>query len=78
MGLQKPYDVQALVEQLKSDGLTVAEQGVKSLVTDVFQWVSDSVKLSATPFDDIILIVLPKIQEQIMKELDKIDGKVSA
>jgi hypothetical protein len=78
MGLQKPYDVQALVEQLKTDGLTVAEQGVKSLVTDVFQWVSDSVKLSATPFDDIILIVLPKIQEQIMKELDKIDGKVSA
>jgi hypothetical protein len=70
----KAYDVQKLVEQLKSVGLNAAEDGAKGVVSAVFSWVKDSVKESPTPFDDIVLVVLPKLEEQIYAAIDKIDG----
>lgn len=70
------YDVKDLVERLKGHGLEVAETAVRDVVDEVFGWVTDSAKLSATPFDDVALVVLPKIKDEVMKIVDRIDGKV--
>lgn len=72
--MQKPYDLKDLGEKLKAEGLEVAEDGAKKAIKAVSAWVQESAKASATPFDDIALIVLPKLEEVALKEADKIDG----
>lgn len=74
--MEKAYDVKALAEKLKGRGLDVAEEAAKVIVEETFAWVEESAKLSATPYDDMGLIILPKLKELALKEIDKIDGIV--
>jgi hypothetical protein len=74
--MEKAYELQALLDGLKAKGLDVAEEAAKDVVLAVSDWLSASVKLSATPFDDIALVVLPKLVESALAEIDKIDGKI--
>lgn len=74
--MTKAYDVNELVGRFTGRGLGLAEDAAKAVIDEVFGWVYDSVKLSATPFDDVALVVLPKLKELALKEVDKIDGKV--
>lgn len=74
--MQAPFDVKDLVERFKSAGLDVAEESAKSAYLAVTAWAKDSVKLSATPFDDVALVVLPKLDEIVLKAIDGLDGKV--
>ena len=75
MDLSKPYDIAALVVGFKSKGLDVAEGAAKAAVEAVIEWFEASAKLSATPFDDVALVVLPKIKDEVLKLVDKIDGQ---
>lgn len=68
------YDLKALVEKLKEQGLDVAEAAAGGAVKAVVAWLSDSVKASATPFDDVALVVLPKLEQMALEAIDKIDG----
>lgn len=70
------YDIKALGEKLKSRGLDVAEDALKGVVEDVFGWVEGSVKESVTPYDDILLGILPVVKAETMKQIDKVDGQV--
>lgn len=70
------YDVKVLGEKLKSRGLDVAEDALKGVVGDVFDWVESSIKESVTPYDDIALGVLPVIKAETMKKIDTIDGVI--
>ena len=76
MGEVKAYDVKELALRLKGRGLDVAEEMVKALVEEVFGWTEDSIRLSATPFDDVALVVLPKVKQLALEQVDKIDGHV--
>jgi len=71
-----PYDISALVAGLKTTGLNVTEDAAKAIVEQVCVWFETSAKLSATPFDDVALVVLPQFKAAVLKELDKIDGAV--
>lgn len=70
----KPYDVSELINILKSKGLDIAEDAAKIVVDSSLEWFKESAKLSATPYDDMILIVLPQVEGFIKKAVDKIDG----
>jgi hypothetical protein len=70
----KPYDVSELVNILKSKGLDIAEDAAKIVVESSLEWFKESAKLSATPYDDMALIVLPQVEGFIKSALDKIDG----
>ena len=72
---KKAYDLGDLGSKLKDAGLELAEGAAKKAVVAIFEWVQESAKLSATPYDDMALVVLPKLQEFILSEVDKIDGK---
>ncbi len=72
----KAYDPLVLLASLKGKGLDVAEDGVKLLIEETLTWVEQSAKLSATPLDDIAMILLPRLKAMALGEADKIDGKV--
>jgi hypothetical protein len=72
--MEKAYDVKELMNKLKGRGLNLGEDAAKGLLEDVLGWVEESAKLSATPYDDMGLIVLPKLKEMALAQIDKIDG----
>jgi hypothetical protein len=74
--MEKAYDVQDLVARLKVAGLDLAEDGAKAAFVAVTGWFKDSVKLSASPFDDVALVVLPTLEKHALEAIDKIDQKV--
>lgn len=73
--MEKAYDPKALLERLKGRGLEVAEEAGKVVVEEVFAWFEESAKLSATPIDDVALILVPQLRAAALGAVDKIDGK---
>lgn len=74
--MEKAYDTTDLVAKLKSRGLDLAEEGAKIVLEEVEKWVTESAKLSATPYDDLALIILPQLKTLALSQIDKIDGAV--
>lgn len=74
--MEQAYQVSALVEKLKARGLELGEEAAKGVIGDVCTWLEDSVRLSATPFDDVALAVLPHLKKFGLDQADKIDGQV--
>lgn len=73
--MEKAYDIKALADRLKSRGLDIAEEAAKIMVEETLLWVEESAKLSATPYDDMGLIVLPQLKKLALDAVDKIDGQ---
>lgn len=72
--MEKAYDLKGLVEKLKSSGLEMAEEEAKIVIKDVCEWLDESGKLSATPYDDMAFAVaLPKVKELALGLADKIN-----
>lgn len=76
MELKEAYDVNGLVDRLKAKGLDLAEEGAKIAVAELLEWIKESAAKSSTPFDDIVVTVIPLLQAEIDKQIDKIDGEV--
>lgn len=74
--MEKAYDLKALANQLKGRGLDVAEEGAKLVVEELCKWVEESAKISPTPYDDMAMVILPKIKSLALEQVDKIDGQV--
>jgi hypothetical protein len=74
--MDKAYDIKALAEKLKANGLEIAEESAKIVVKATLEWIEESAKLSATPYDDLALVVMPQVKSFIDKAIDKIDGQV--
>lgn len=70
------YDVNDLISRLKDQGLDVAEDAAKLVVGAVFAWVKDSALASENKMDDLVLAVLPVVEEYVLSQLDKLDGRV--
>lgn len=72
---KKAYDIAELGKKLKDQGLAMAEESAELILKATFEWLEESAKLSATPYDDMALIVLPQVKSFIGKQVDKIDGQ---
>lgn len=72
---KKAYDLKDLAIKLKANGLELAEESAELVVKATFEWIEESAKISAMPYDDMALIVLPHVKSFIMKAVDKIDGQ---
>lgn len=70
------YDLNALGEELKLQGLDLVEDGAKKAFVAVHAWLKKSAQLSATPFDDVALSFLAGYEKLVLEKLDGIDGKV--
>lgn len=73
--MEKAWDKQALIEELKVNGLDVAEELAKVLVEGVLSWVEKSVVLSENKYDDFAIPVIAALKPFVLKEIDKIDQK---
>lgn len=74
--MEKAYDLKVLQDKLKAKGLDLAEEALKMAIIELLDWVAESAPLSATPYDDMALIVLPQIKKMALEQADKIDGEV--
>jgi hypothetical protein len=70
------YDPKELASRLKGRGLDLAEEGTKIAIEEIFGWVEESAKISATPYDDMATVVLPHLKKFALEQADKIDGQV--
>lgn len=72
--MEKAYDVKALLVKFKGHGLELAEEEAKHIIGDVCEWLDESGKLSATPYDDMAFAVaLPKVKELALGQAEKIN-----
>ena len=67
-----------VLEKLKARGLNIAEDAAGEAVKAVFEGVREYVQASENQFDDLALAVMPAIESIVLKEIDKIDGKIGA
>mgnify|MGYP005989106507 CR=1 FL=1 len=72
---KKAYDFKVLAAKLKAKGLDLAEETVKMIAEETFDWVEESAKISPTPYDDMGMIVLPQLKKLAFDNIDKIDGQ---
>jgi hypothetical protein len=73
--MEKAYDVKGLLEELKGQGVEVAEEAAKVVIKSVFSWVSKSAQVSQTPYDDMIAVILPKLEAYALEQADKINAQ---
>ena len=73
--MKNAYEFKALIEILKGKGLEVAEESAEVLFDSVMEWVEESAKLSATPYDNMAMLIMPQLKEIVKKQIDKIDKK---
>jgi hypothetical protein len=76
--MEKAYDFKALLSGCKERGLDLAEDAAVIFVEELSDWVVESAQKSKTPLDDIAAVAMPLIKREILKFVDKIDGKVDA
>jgi len=69
-------DFKLLIERLKDKGLDVAEDSAKVVVVETLAWLSGEVKKTGNPFDDLLIPVLPIVEREVLKLVDKIDKKI--
>lgn len=74
MVLTKAWDKEALVAELKAQGLPVAEVMVEKAVESILSWVEASVMMSEDKYDDFAVPIMAALKPFIMGELNKIDG----
>lgn len=72
--MEKAYDLKGLLDELKSSGLEIAEESAKVVIEAVFAWVEKSAKLSATPYDDLALVIAPQIKKYALEQAEKINA----
>ena len=75
--MESAYDLKDLGKRLKEKGLVELEDGAEAIVKELFAWLRESAIMSPNIYDDMAMIVYPKIEEMILSQVDKIDGKVA-
>lgn len=72
----EPTDIKKIiVEEFKAEGLEIAEDVAIRLTKVAFRVIPKVVTATETKIDDLLVPVLAVIEPQVMKALDKIDGK---
>lgn len=73
--VKKAYDVKVLMAKWKGRGLDLAEDVAVMIIEETCDWVSESAITSKTPFDDVLVAVMPTLKKEAVKAADKIDGQ---
>lgn len=74
--MDKAYDIKALLEMCKADGLDLVEQEVGLLYKNLKKWAQDSAVISPEKWDDVAMPFLGQLDPIMLPLIDKIDGQV--
>ena len=69
------YNFNELLEELKAEGLGLAEDAAEKVYAAVKRWLAKSAQASDTPIDDIVIALFPQIDKLLLPQIDKIDGE---
>lgn len=72
---KKAYDLKVLTARFKARGLDLAEEAAAIIVEETCDWIVESAPISKTPYDDMLIIVIPPAKKMILETVDKIDGQ---
>ena len=75
--MEKAFDLKDLVGKLTAQGLPLAEEAAKLVVSSVLDWVQESVVISENKYDDFAIPVISAVKPFVMAQLDKIDGAIA-
>jgi hypothetical protein len=64
-----------IVEELKKEGLDIAEDVAIKVVHVLFNVLEKAAVQSENKYDDLIIPLIPIIKPMVLKLVDKIDGK---
>lgn len=74
--MTKAFDFADLVSKMKGHGMDMTEDMAKLVATSVLDWIDESVGLTSNKFDDFFGEADKAIRPWILKQIDKINGKV--
>jgi hypothetical protein len=74
--MEKAYDLAVLGEMLKKEGLAGGEVAAAATYKALKKWFADSAAKSSTPFDDLVVAVLPQVDAVVLPQIDKISPDV--
>jgi len=71
------YSLQALAEKLKEKGLTVAEEGIEKVASQVYlavkEWIQESALKSENKMDDMIAPFIGQLDAIVLPAIAKLD-----
>lgn len=71
--MEKAYDLNLLGKELKKEGLEIAEESLKIVIEAMFSFLEKSAILSETPYDNMAVMLYPKIKELILEKIEEIN-----
>lgn len=75
--MEKAFDLKDLASRLAGKGKHIAEEDLKIVAGEIFDWTHESVVVSGNPLLGMLdAAVLPKLKDLAMEGLDKVDGVV--
>ncbi len=64
-----------MVKELKQAGLNVGEDAAREVVKAVFKALPGFVAATENKYDDMLIVLFPIIEKEILAKIDKIDGE---
>lgn len=74
--MTKAYDFQDFIIKLKGLGIDEAEVLAADIYKALKEWVTESAKLSANPFDDMAVNFFPQLDAVVLPQIDKISPNI--
>ena len=67
-----------LLKELKKAGLVIGEEAAVGVVKAVFKALPNFVAATENKYDDMLIMLFPILEKEILAKIDKIDGEVAA
>lgn len=71
--MEKAYDLKFFINEAKGMGLELTEEAAKQLVEKMFEFLSKSAELSATPFDNVLIPVYAMVKPKVLEKVEQIN-----
>ena len=75
--MTKPFDTAVLLAKLSSKGLDIAEETLKMVLIETFDWANESAKIHENPIVQAgVPLATATLKPVLLVQIDKIDGQV--
>lgn len=71
--MEKAYDFKGLLDNLKNQGVEIAEESAKVLVVALFDWLEQSADMSENKYDDLLKALYPLAKAEALKAAENIN-----
>jgi len=73
MDMKEAYDLKALGDKLKAQGLELAEDGAENVYVSVKEWLKESAEKSTNAIDNVVTSFLDQLDPVVLPLIDEIN-----